>query len=424
MRAPRVPTVVAVALSSLFLGVVAASSGTSASAASPPQFGSLSNFDVFNDTGQVTHGFEIELDGITPSQVVYEFGAPYERYGNPVIVSRSYGTDVLYESTYSATTKQYAVGTPVAPTPITPTAGHACWTGGSANYPTAGCEHFGLGLTATPTNVSNYWLVADPSHPGHLLPFGGGVPLPAPRFSVAPPSPSNPNQKPLVHAQVQAPQPENGQQLGNAIWVKVFVIESASAADLGHLVTGDGQVPSKVTETETEWSLLQAGSGGGLPQDLTEGGQMQSKSMSVTRRFEFYAYTGAYDPSSHEATPINDAAPSPGELGNLIGVQMAAIDLAQAGKIVGDHTAPRAYLTARPPATTKATSFRFTFRATDPDNRTFTFYCSLDWAIPKPCTTPWTVRQLRVGKHVFRVFAADLARNASQPVSTTWTVIK
>jgi hypothetical protein len=36
-------------------------------------FGALSNFDVLNDTGQDTHGFEIELDGITPAQAFYTF---------------------------------------------------------------------------------------------------------------------------------------------------------------------------------------------------------------------------------------------------------------------------------------------------------------------------------------------------------------
>ena len=40
-------------------------------------FGTLSNFDVFNDTGEETHGFEIELDGIAGTDVSFTFGAPY-----------------------------------------------------------------------------------------------------------------------------------------------------------------------------------------------------------------------------------------------------------------------------------------------------------------------------------------------------------
>ena len=55
-----------------------------APASAEVQFGTLSNFDVFNDTGEETHGFEIELDGISSSDISYTFGAPYQyRYGTP-----------------------------------------------------------------------------------------------------------------------------------------------------------------------------------------------------------------------------------------------------------------------------------------------------------------------------------------------------
>jgi hypothetical protein len=37
-------------------------------------FGTLSNFDVFNDTGSECHGFEIELDGLTSANITYKFG--------------------------------------------------------------------------------------------------------------------------------------------------------------------------------------------------------------------------------------------------------------------------------------------------------------------------------------------------------------
>ncbi len=95
-------------------------------------FGTLSNFDVFNDTGQDCHGFEIELDGISSSNVTYTFGAPYERYGNPHVVDDIPGNRVFvrYESPYNTSTQKFTETTPQAPSPITPTAGHACWTGG------------------------------------------------------------------------------------------------------------------------------------------------------------------------------------------------------------------------------------------------------------------------------------------------------
>jgi len=38
-------------------------------------YGPLANFDVINDTGQVAHGFEIEIDGIKESDISSLFGA-------------------------------------------------------------------------------------------------------------------------------------------------------------------------------------------------------------------------------------------------------------------------------------------------------------------------------------------------------------
>ena len=46
-------------------------------------YGTLDNFDAVNDIGVETHGFEIELEGISPADVAYFFGTPYERYGDP-----------------------------------------------------------------------------------------------------------------------------------------------------------------------------------------------------------------------------------------------------------------------------------------------------------------------------------------------------
>jgi len=249
------------------------------------------------------------------------------------------------------------------------------------------------------------------------------VQLPAPIWSAAPPPPASPNPAPIVAAVVNAPEPDLGQQLGNAEWVKVFVTESPNAAALSHLVTGDKAVPNKVTETETEWSLVQAGAGGGLPSDLTESHQMGKGSESVMRRFEFFKYTGAYDSGSHEALPVNDAAPSAGELGSLIGVQMGALNLAKKGVIPGDHTAPKVIVDSKPTSTTKSTSARFAFHAIDPDNKMgFTYFCSLDGRIPSMCTSARLFTKLSKGKHSFKIYAADVARNASKAVTNTWII--
>ena len=102
-------------------------------------FGALSNFDVFNETGEVTHGFEIELDGIAKTSVTYTFGGTYLRYGTPIVTESGGNVFVRYESPYDPVNKVFTQGTPLAPAVITPTNGHACFTGGTGNYLTAGC---------------------------------------------------------------------------------------------------------------------------------------------------------------------------------------------------------------------------------------------------------------------------------------------
>ena len=62
--APRVTAVSLLFASNLVFGITAP----------PIMYGTLSNFDVINDTGHPTNGFEIELEGISPGDVVYTFG--------------------------------------------------------------------------------------------------------------------------------------------------------------------------------------------------------------------------------------------------------------------------------------------------------------------------------------------------------------
>lgn len=395
-------------------------SGTSrAGATAPVQFGTLSNFDVFNDTGQETHGFEIELDGIAPTDVISVFGAPYERYGDPTVTAFSGGTMVTYASAYDATNQAWQTGTPLAPSVITPTMGHQCWTGGSATYLTDGCDHFGLGLSATPTNIVYNWLVADPSQPGHLVPpAGGSVAVPAPAFNLTPAPVGAVNQQPVVQAVVNASDNPGDPLLGDAIWAKVYMSESPSKADLGHLVTGDSQVPTTV---ETDWAILQPGAGGSLAQQLSNEFQINPNDNSVVQRYEYYQYTGAYDPETHEALPVNDSAPVAGDVGNLIGNQMVALNLP--GGPAGDTTAPTVSIkTKAPKAPTKATSFKVKFKATDPDSKHFTYYCAIDGAVPAPCVSGVVFSGLGVGAHVVDVYAADQANNASPAKTLTWTV--
>lgn len=287
--------------------------------------GTLSNFDTFNDTGDDCHGFEIELDGITSADVVYTFGDPYQRYGNPVVEDFPGGVYVRYRSSYDSGTSTWATATPKAPAVIAPTNGHACWTGGSADYLTSGCEHFGVALNGNPTSTVYHWLVADPSNPGQLQRFDTKVHIPAPVWKVTPPPLDVPDQvHPVVAAVVEPPDP-GAFEFGDAIWMKVFVTESPDPAELNHLLSDDARVPDEPAEVEMEWELLQSEKG--KNRNSEHGAQVGEGRESVTRRYEFYDYKGPLDPETNEALPSSDSNPQESEIGNYIGAQMAAVNI-------------------------------------------------------------------------------------------------
>lgn len=297
-------------------------------------FGSLSNFDVFNDTGQETNGFEIELDDISSTDVVYKFGGTNEQYNDPVVQDFNNGVTkgvkVRYQSPYVS--GQFTIKTLKAQTPITATAGHACWRGGIPPqglpaYPNGGCEHFGLGLAKTPSKTLYHWLIPDPQNAGQLIDSPSKVTVPAPVQTLIPPAVvGNP---PAVQAVVPA-QPPEAAEFGNAQWVKVYMTETPDPVDLNHMVTDDPVVPQSAAEVETEWFLLQLDSGNpaGARNELSEQKDLGAGNQSVTRRFEFYKFAGSYDPVSHEALPkVSDSNPQPAEIGDYEGAQIAAVNL-------------------------------------------------------------------------------------------------
>jgi hypothetical protein len=326
--------------------------------------GSLSNFDTFNDTGVDAHGFEIELDGISAADVTYWFGAPYNRYGTPVITNFTNGSvsgaKVRWEATKDAN-GNFVETTAMAPANPTPTDGHACYLYGPAGatqalYDSAGCEHFGLGLAANPTNEIYNWLVDDASNHGNLVYANTPVSIPAPVWSVA----NNGN----VAAAIPAPAPQPIAALpavpacglwGDAVWVKVYKTESQKPARLGALLTDSKEVPENAAEVETEWEFLQGRptcDDTGVPLAVQPVNELVHESAagpgaeSVTRRFEIFKYTGIYDDSdggNHEALPLCDSNPykqscsaaaslTPNaDLGAYVGAQMAAANLMAAG---------------------------------------------------------------------------------------------
>ena len=308
----------------VLLGAALALASFSSPALATTMFGSLSNFDVINDTGQVTRGFEIELEGVSPADISFTFGNPYIRYGDPVKVATGTGTGTIVRYASAFGGSGWAVGTPVPAGPFT-TGGHQCYIQGDPNYDTLGCEHFGIALNGNPTNTIYRWLLGDAS--GNLNAAGTNVKIPAPVWNVVPQP--NPVAPAAVQAVVPAPPKENpGDLFGEAMWVKVFVTESSAPAELDHLVVGDPAVPdgSDPAEVEIEWQLLQAGKGGGLDEVDSGLNDMAADSESVTRRYEFYKYIGPYDVDGEAL--VEDPVANPDALGEFLGAQNAAFNLA------------------------------------------------------------------------------------------------
>ena len=291
-------------------------------------FGALSNFDVLNDTGQDAHGFEIELDGITPQQAPYYFTAT--RYGGPSIIPITNGVVFRWASPWDPNAQRFTITT-VTPASFTPTFGHSC-----VYTNIVGCDHYGVAATAMPTNVIYRWLVADPNNPGSLMPYvGPHVSIPQPTVTVVPPQQIGAAPNVVFQIQVQPPPPpaipEPVPQFGDAQWVKVYKTELQREVGLDELVADNPVVPQDPGKVETPWKLLQFnpntnGKGGIL---VNQGG-LGGGSRAVLRRYEHYKYTGAYNPTDHSAVCGGDgtcSTPQPGELGDFIGAQNAAANV-------------------------------------------------------------------------------------------------
>lgn len=329
--------------------------GAPAAAQGVTTYGTLSNFDAVNDTRNDCHGFEIELEGISPSDVVCTFGAsgdpanPYNRYGDPVTVPIAGGVIVRYASAYDSANHRWAATTPQAVPPYPQTMGHQCWSLGDPNYPNSGCEHFGVCLSRNATKTTYRWLIEDSARPGSLTTFGSSVSIPAPVWNVIPqppPAPHLPPPPPIVIAVIPAPPappvpPGGVGQWGEPIWVKIYTMELPEAVEIEDLVLGGAGVPDPEVEApEIEWKLLQSPPIGKASEkeESENGGEIGEGAEVVSRRYEFYKYTGEFNEEDHEALCDNPSGedsrcgpvdPETGVagVGDLIGAQNAAVNL-------------------------------------------------------------------------------------------------
>lgn len=287
-------------------------------------YGDLNNFDVVNDTGSECHGFEIELDDVRSVDITYTYD--YNHYGVPKITEDD--TDPLHpKTTVRYAGVRNADGTWTAYTaipsgPIAPTQGHQ-FTDPTINF---GGEHFGVGYYGAPSATKYFWLLDDGT--GSLV-HGPSVNIATPTFVYSAPVVG------VAPAQVQAaivlPPPEvpPAREFGEATWVKAIKTTShnANKVALVDLVSDDPNNPNdrnwkngEPDEVEVEWQLMQtefAAANGGVNGELQNGAEdLPNGDEVITRRYEFYKYTGPIDPETGEALAENVAPDGIHGIGN------------------------------------------------------------------------------------------------------------
>jgi hypothetical protein len=300
-------------------------------------YGPLDNFDVVNDTGHETCGFEIEIEGVHGAEVYRTFDAPYIRYGTPTKIDTPTGVIIRYQGTWDPATHQFLEKTPPAAPGYVP-ASDSCWTGGlGSGYAATGCEHFGTSQTTMPTATRYHWLDCTADGSVSALPDIG---LPSVSWTVSPaPFPADP---PIVRAAFEVPDPE-GAAYGEAYWVKIYETEADHAIALDELLLDDPQIEG--AETEIEWELLQDKPGQGM---IFNEAQLGAGNDAVMRRYEFYRYDESWgrthtfiDPETGQPTPYVDPEngevvecvvngcndPTPDELGGYVGRQIAGFNV-------------------------------------------------------------------------------------------------
>ncbi len=290
-------------------------------------YGSLSNFDISNDTGQVCHGFEIELDGITPDKVPGAFNAT--RYGDAKILPSPTGTKVRWESARDANTGAWLTRTLQH---TVPWFSGQCYSWVPATYENGGCEHFGTYTTANPTKVTSRWLCEDSAAPGTLTPMNPPTAVPYASYYVNPPAAAN--NPPQLVAEVEAPEPaEAPGQYGDAQWIRSYVMQLPRALSLEELMADNPDaVPMNLNQLEADYQVIQdepPPGGNGNRRRKRNSGNIEPTTRAVVRRIETWSFTGSYDPITHEALCLDLLcnAPDATEIGELLAVQMTAANV-------------------------------------------------------------------------------------------------
>ena len=289
-------------------------------------YGSLSNFDISNDTGKVCHGFEVELDGLQVGDYSGSFTS--NRYGAPTVAPSPTGVTVTWKSAQSGSawterTLQHTV----------PWFSGQCYQwSGPGIYENGGCEHFGTYTIANPTKVTSRWLCEDTAAPGSLTPMNPPTAVPYASYYVNPPAAAN--NPPQLVAEIEAPEPAEAPELyGDAQWIRSYVMQLPRALSLEELMADNpNAVPMNLNQLEADYQVIQdepVSGGNGNRRRKRNSGNIEPTTRAVVRRIETWSYTGSYDPITHEALCLDllCTAPDATEIGELLSVQMTAANV-------------------------------------------------------------------------------------------------
>ena len=322
-------------------------------------YGTLSNFDVYNDSPDAYYGFEIELEGLHKSAIptylnngietpaVFQVPGGYLPSLEEIIGPTGFSTIIRY-SAFDLAANQVHITTPFDPTNPRATDGHSCVFA-------SGCEHFGAGYYGNPSAVRYQWLLKGAAPGTANLVKGPIVNLGNPVWNYNPAP--NPEVQPQLNVEVDPPEQENEGDVGPARWVKTFVSKAHKDADVVHdaqhpedpgmelqarldaLVSGSdhhdvvpqGQLDqdgNEVPEEEFEWELLAPNEASSSHGDAV----LADDDVQVARRFEFYDFVAnglaTLELCSHQQgnQPECDPEAHPELVGNLLGAQMGAIN--------------------------------------------------------------------------------------------------
>jgi len=274
--------------------------------------GSMSNFDVFNETTANVYGAELELEGVHSAEVTKTYPSHFNNMVKTDYTNgATFGTRLTF-SGYNFDPVGY----------IIPTVGIS--TNGHYAVNLKGCEHFGFSVSAQPTATRYFWT----DQPGNRI---GSAPMtiPTATWTYVAPAGGNPA---VMQAVLVPPPPPPAVMYPDAVWVKTFVTELTRQADLNELISFDPDnldpnnpsvAPQSPAEVEAEWELLPGDSP--LPEpDI----QIHDVDQSIIRRYEFYQYTGTYD-EVHLPNYQFSGGPLPADapLGQFIAANMVAVNL-------------------------------------------------------------------------------------------------